>query len=127
LLYITPMPIIVYVININACLSVWRKIKILILIVILITTENGIIEKREMAEKLGFEITEVEYGKIRDHVNHIRGKFKPVWEMKEKAKTISEWLRPVKKGSNKLRALMSGRGSRSYRNFKFENIRPVST
>jgi hypothetical protein len=92
-----------------------------------ITTEHGIIEKREMAEKLGFEITEVEYGKIRDNVSHIRGKFKPVWEMKEKAKTISEWLRPIKKGSNKIRALMSGRGSRTYRNFKFENIRPVST
>jgi hypothetical protein len=92
-----------------------------------ITTENGIIEKREMSELFGMEITEVEYGKIRDNVSYIRGKFKPVWEMREKGKTISEWLRPIKKGSNKIRALMSGRGSITYRNFTFRNIRPVCT
>jgi hypothetical protein len=92
-----------------------------------IVTENGIIEKREMSEKLGIDLTEVEYGKLRDHISYIRGKFKPVWEMREKGKTMGEWLKPVKKGSNKLRALMSGRGSRVYRNFTFANIRPVVT
>jgi hypothetical protein len=80
-----------------------------------------------MSELFGMEITEVEYGKIRDNVSYIRGKFKPVWEMREKGKTISEWLRPIKKGSNKIRALMSGRGSITYRNFTFRNIRPVCT
>ncbi len=90
-------------------------------------TENGIIEKRDMSEKLGIDLTEVEYGKLRDHISYIRGKFKPVWEMREKGKTMGDWLKPIKKGSNKLRALMLGRGSRVYRNFTFANIRPVVT
>jgi hypothetical protein len=57
----------------------------------------------------------------------VRGKFKPVWEMKEKCKTLKEWLDPVKKGSKQLRKLMSGRGSRCYRNFTFADIRPIVT
>ncbi len=32
---------------------------------------------------------------------------------------------PYKKGSNKIRNIMTGRGSREYRNFKFDKIKPI--
>ncbi len=47
-------------------------------------------------------------------------KFKAVWEMRGKGKSVTEWLAPIKKGSNKIRNLISGRGSRHYREFTFE-------
>jgi uncharacterized protein YebE (UPF0316 family) len=40
--------------------------------------------------------------------------------MRSKGKGIVEWLAPIKKGSNRIRNIMTGRGSREYRNFKFE-------
>jgi hypothetical protein len=92
-----------------------------------IVEEAGIKERAEISAMWGIEITEVEYGKLREAVQYVRGKFKPVWEMREKCKTIKEWLAPVKKGSKQLRKLMSGRGSRQYRNFTFRDIRPIST
>jgi len=92
-----------------------------------IVTENGIKEKADISAIIGMEVTEVEYGKMRDNIAYIRGKYKPVWEMREKGKSIGEWLSPIKKGSNKLRLLMSGRGSRNYRNFTFNDIRPIVT
>jgi hypothetical protein len=58
-------------------------------------------------------------------MEYLRGKFKPVWEMREKGKTIGTWVGAIKKGSNKFRQLMSGRGSRAYWKFKFENTRPI--
>jgi len=54
-------------------------------------------------------------------------KFKPEWGLKGTGKTIANWLQPIKKGSSKLRAIMSGRGSREYRKFCFDSIRPVNT
>jgi hypothetical protein len=90
-----------------------------------IVTEEGMKDKDTISEILGIQVTDVEYGKLRDIVKYLRGKFKPVWEMKEKGKGIQAWVVPIKKGSNKLRQLMSGRGSRVYRNFKFESIRPI--
>jgi hypothetical protein len=92
-----------------------------------IVTENGIKEKADISAIICMEVTEVEYGKMRDNIAYIRGKYKPVWEMREKGKSIGEWLSPIKKGSNKLRLLMSGRGSRNYRNFTFNDIRPIVT
>ncbi len=83
-----------------------------------IVTEEGIKDKDTISDILGIQVTDVEYGKLRDIVKYLRGKFKPVWEMKEKGKGIQAWVGPIKKGSNKLRQLMSGRGSRVYRNFK---------
>jgi hypothetical protein len=45
--------------------------------------------------------------------------------MREKGMNILVWLAPIKKGSNKIRTLISGRGSRQYRNFTFDKIRPI--
>jgi hypothetical protein len=91
----------------------------------MLATQEGIIEKESVSEILGVQITDVEYGKLRDIVKYLKGKFKPVWEMKDKGKSLQAWVSPIKRGSNKLRQLMSGRGSRIYRNFKFETIRPI--
>ncbi len=91
----------------------------------MLVVQDGIKEKDAVSEILGLHITDVEYGKLRDIIKYLRGKFKPVWEMKDKGKGIVAWVSPIKKGSNKLRQLMSGRGSRVYRNFKFETIRPI--
>jgi hypothetical protein len=92
-----------------------------------IVTEMGIKEKADISALIGIELTDVEYGKLRDNVAFVRGKYKPVWEMREKGKSIGDWLNSIKKGSNKLRVLMSGRGSRRYRNFTFSDIRPIAT
>jgi hypothetical protein len=54
-------------------------------------------------------------------------KYKPSWELRGLAKPLCEWINPIKKGSNKFRYIMSGRGSRIYRNFKFDSIRPIRT
>jgi hypothetical protein len=91
----------------------------------MIATQEGIIEKESVSEILGVQITDVEYGKLRDIVKYLKGKFQPVWEMKDNGKSLQAWVSPIKRGSNKLRQLMSGRGSRIYRNFKFETIRPI--
>jgi hypothetical protein len=72
-------------------------------------------------------ITNLEYNKLKGTVKYIRNRYKPVWEMRGKGKSIAEWLAPIKKGSNKLRNLMSGRGSRTYREFSFEKIRPIKS
>jgi hypothetical protein len=92
-----------------------------------VVNEEGIKDKDTLSQILGIVLTDVEYGKLRDMVKYVRGKFKPIWEMKEKGKNIQEWVAGIKKGSNKLRQLMSGRGSRAYRQFSFENIRPIKT
>ncbi len=47
--------------------------------------------------------------------------------MRGKGRSITEWLAPIKKGSKKLQNLMSGRGSRQYRNFTFDKIKPIHT
>jgi len=89
--------------------------------------EDGIKPRNEIAGILGLEMTEVEYGKLRDVIKLIRGKFRPEWDMREKGKNVIDILKGVKKGSKKLRAIMSGRGSRKYRNFDFDSIRPINT
>ncbi len=80
-----------------------------------VVNEEGIKDKDTLSQILGIVLTDVEFGKLRDMVKYVRGKFKPIWEMKEKGKNIQEWVAGIKKGSNKLRQLMSGRGSRAYR------------
>jgi hypothetical protein len=89
--------------------------------------EEGIREKAEIQRILGIDITTLEYNKLRGSIKFIRSKFKPVWDMRGKGKNIIEWLEPIKKGSSKFRSIMSGRGSRIYRNFTFEKIRPINT
>jgi hypothetical protein len=44
-----------------------------------------------------------------------------------KGKNVNKWLAQIKKGSNKIRSLISGRGSRQYRNFTFEKIKPIKS
>jgi hypothetical protein len=89
--------------------------------------EEGIRDKQEIQFIMGIEITNLEYGKLRGSIKYIRNKYKPIWEMRGKGKNMSEWLSPIKKGSNKIRNLISGRGSRQYRNFTFDKIKPVQT
>jgi hypothetical protein len=74
--------------------------------------EEGIREQPEIQNILGFNITYLEYGKLRGRIKYIRTKYKPLWEMRGKGKNITVWLAPIKKGSNKIRNLISGRGSR---------------
>jgi hypothetical protein len=87
--------------------------------------EEGIREKGEIQEIMGTVLTQLEYNKLRGCIKYIRAKYKPIWEMRGKGKSINDWLAPIKKGSKKLRSLMSGRGSRLYRNFSFEKIKPI--
>jgi hypothetical protein len=89
--------------------------------------DEGIRDKEEIQGILGLEITTLEYNKLRGSIKYIRSKYKPAWEMRGKGKNILEWLAPIKKGSRKLRSLMSGRGSRVFRDFTFEKIRPINT
>jgi len=84
-------------------------------------------EKGEIQEIMGIVLTQLEYNKLRGSIKYIRAKYKAIWDMRGKGKSITEWLAPIKKGSKKLRNLMSGRGSRQYRNFTFERIKPIHT
>jgi hypothetical protein len=77
--------------------------------------EDGIKSKEVINRRLGFILTNVEYDKLRDAINYIRGKFKPDWSLRGTGKTIMEWMAPIRKGSNKFRAIMSGRGPESIR------------
>jgi hypothetical protein len=89
--------------------------------------EEGIRSKMEVKNILDTVITNLEYNKLKGTIKYIRAKFKPIWEMRSKGKSIAEWLAPIKKGSNRLRNIMSGRGSREYRNFTFEKIKPIKS
>jgi hypothetical protein len=88
---------------------------------------DGIKTRNELSAILGLEMTEVEYGKLRDVIKLLRGKFKPEWGLREKGKSVSDILKGVKKGSKKFRDVISGRGSKKYRSFEFEHIRPINT
>ena len=59
-----------------------------------ICTPEGIKDKPLIAMILGIELTMIEYGRLRDSVKYTRGKFKPIWEMREKGKSIyaNGWL-----------------------------------
>jgi hypothetical protein len=83
--------------------------------------------KIEMEGLLGTTLTRREYDKIKNGINFVKTKFKPQWDLREQGKSTKEWMAGVKKGSNKFRYIMMGRGSRSYKNFKFERIRPICT
>jgi hypothetical protein len=89
--------------------------------------EEGIRDRLEIQRIMGVEITNLEYSKLRGSIKYIRGKYKPVWDMRGRGKSMADWLAPIKKGSNKIRGLISGRGSRQYRNFSFEKIKPIQT
>jgi hypothetical protein len=89
--------------------------------------EEGIRDKQEVQMIMGINLTNLEYGRLRGSIKFLRGKFKPIWEMRGKGKSIAEWLAPIKKGSNKIRNLISGRGSCIYRGFAFDKIRPIKT
>jgi hypothetical protein len=88
--------------------------------------EDGIREKGEIQEIMGIVLTQLEYNKLRGSIKYIRAKYKATWDMRGKGRSITEWLAPIKKGSKKLRNLMSGRRSRQYRNFTFERIKTNS-
>ncbi len=66
---------------------------------------------------LGVQITGVEYGKLRSGIKFVIGKYKPSWELRGLAKPVSGWISPIKRGSNKFRYIMSGRGSRNIPKF----------
>jgi hypothetical protein len=89
--------------------------------------ETGILSREQVADRIRIPLTAVEYGKLRDSLKYLIRKYKPVWEMREKGKNIAEWIAPIKKGSGKFRGIMSGRGSRVYRKFSFDNIRPINS
>jgi len=89
--------------------------------------ENGIRNKEEVELILGTAITGTEYGKLRGGIKFILNKYKPSWELKSLGKEIIEWIAPIKRGSGRFRNIMSGRGSRVYRKFKFDDIRPIRT
>jgi hypothetical protein len=89
--------------------------------------EDGIRDKGEIENILGLPLTNLEYNRLKGTVKYVRNKYKPVWEMMSKGKNINEWLAPIKKGSNKIRNLISGRGSRQYRNFTFDKIKPIKS
>ena len=89
--------------------------------------EGGVKSKEEIEEGLNIEITRGEYNKLKTVLNRVVRKFQPVVEMIEKAETVGEFLGSVLKGSRKLRNIMSGRGSKKYRDFRMESIRPIRT
>ena len=89
--------------------------------------EECILPKEELIGKLGIELNDREYGKIKTAIRYVRNKFKPRWELRMVGKSINEWIHPIKKGSSKFRKIMSGRGSRVYSSFSFESIRPINT
>jgi hypothetical protein len=92
-----------------------------------LVNETGILDKTDIETAIGVNITGTEYGKLRSGIKFIINKYKPNWELKHLGKDIIEWIAPIKRGSGKFRSVMSGRGSREYRKFKFEDIRPIRT
>jgi hypothetical protein len=62
---------------------------------------EGIREQPEKQNILGYDITILEYGKLRGSIKYINTKYKLLWEMRGKGKNILVWLTPIKKGSNK--------------------------
>jgi hypothetical protein len=92
-----------------------------------VCTDEGIRSKEQIIALFGMVITEVEYGKLRDCIKYIRNKYKPEWSLRGLGKNMRDLLSTVKKGSKKFRNVMSGRGSRVYKKFKFEDIRPINT
>jgi hypothetical protein len=64
--------------------------------------EEGIKNKDDINRILGIQLTDVEYGKLRDCIKHLRKKYKPEWDLKEMGKTIREWLEPIKKGAKSI-------------------------
>jgi hypothetical protein len=89
--------------------------------------EDGIRSKAEVENILDIGITNLEYNKLKGTIKYIRSKFKPIWDMRSKGKNIVEWLAPIKKGSNRIRSIMTGRGSREYRKFTFDKIKPIKS
>jgi hypothetical protein len=89
--------------------------------------EEGVRTKPEVENILGTAVTNLEYNRLKGVIKYIRNKYKPVWDMMGKGKNVNEWLAPIKKGSNKIRSLISGRGARQYRNFTFEKIKPIKS
>jgi hypothetical protein len=52
--------------------------------------EDGIRQKDEIQVILGFEITTLEYNRLRGSIKYVRNKYKAVWEMRGKGKSVSE-------------------------------------
>jgi hypothetical protein len=80
-----------------------------------------------MEAVLGIELTGREYEKIKSGVKYAKSKFKPQWDLLEQGKSTKDWIARIKRGSAKFRYIMMGRGSRTYRNFNFDKIRPICT
>jgi len=88
---------------------------------------GNILPKITVENKLGFPLLAMEYRRLAESVNYVLKKFKPVVALIGMSKTIGDHLNAIKRGSFKLRKLISGRGSRPYREFTYDKIRPINT
>ncbi len=55
------------------------------------------VDQPEIQNILGFDITILEYGKLRGSIKYINTKYKLLWEMRGKGKNILVWLAPIKR------------------------------
>jgi hypothetical protein len=109
-------------IRVNEIIEQLRGIKLINLL-----NEGGQIKDKREIELLIPNFSRSEFLKLRTEVNYILRKFNPRIEMRIAAKNIVEFLMGIKKGSNKFRSKMSGRGSKTYTDFESSQIRPVNT
>jgi hypothetical protein len=89
--------------------------------------ETGVVKEKVDLEGIIPGLSRSEYLRLKAETNWLLRKYKPRIEMKPLAKNIIVFLSEIKKGSSKLRAKISGRGSIVYRDFKFEGIKPIHT
>ncbi|MFN9909773.1 MAG: hypothetical protein ACK56F_27265, partial [bacterium] len=94
---------------------------------ITLLNERGEIKDKREIEAIIPNFSRTEFLRLRTEVNFIIRKYKPRIGMLDSAKNIVDFLSGIKKGSNKFRSKMSGRGSPSYANFDSATIKPVNT
>jgi len=73
----------------------------------------------------GFSRTE--YLRLRSDVQFLTRKYEFNPLLISKAKKLNDFLSEIKKGSKRFRLIMSGRGSKSYRDFSLDSVRPIKT
>jgi hypothetical protein len=89
--------------------------------------ERGQIKEKTDLEQVLPGLSRSEFLRLRSEVNWLIRKYKPNWELKQSAKNIKEFMAQIKRGSNKFRSKISGRGSLTYSNFECSQIKPVKT
>jgi hypothetical protein len=93
-----------------------------------ILNEDGKLKVKEQIElRLGFGLLAMEYRRLTECINYVVKRFKPVLYLRHNAQSVDEILQKIKRGSFKLRKMMSGRGSRAYREFTYDKVRPINT